>query len=349
MKADVALSQVLQRQFILKVDDAYGDKGVEDFKCCLSRIRSLYQRITLPRYATITAFVGNHSFLNGKGKEMRMDNVHSVEVINLTVRLVDDDSVIIYRDDEIEMGTLLERTFVYFWERGNENPDHFFINGTLEPFSDGVTPDEGSFFAVRTYGDLDEALINYRDNIAPMCVGRALIESMIPTRLFFYPGPEDLLQEALYEYLESRLRNCDVNREHNVDNSHPVDIIVRWRGTNHLALIEIKWIGKALNKEGAIGTTYSDARANEGAAQLIGYIDNNADSFPRDVSEGYLVVYDLRRKNNLDVSRTKMKRTDANHFEHIEINFNPQYDMTRMDFNKPYRFFVKVSNDVYED
>ena len=187
-------------------------------------------------------------------------------------------------------------------------------------FSNEETPSEGSFFAVRTYNDLDEALINYRDNVAISCKGKSLSESMTPTRLFFNPSPENKLQEALEEYLVYRLRNCTVKREHNVDDSHPVDIIVTWQGTNHIALIEIKWIGKSLNERGEMGVTYNEARANKGAAQLVGYIDNNKDSFPHHVTVGYLAVFDLRRKENNDPNALKISRVNADYFKEREIN-----------------------------
>ena len=349
MKTEEALIQMLQKQFILRIDDAYGSDGVDDFKRCLRRIRLLYQKITPSSYTTITAFVGNYPCLNGKGTEKRMDNVHSVSTLNLIVNLIDDEKVMLYQANDIDIIKMSSSTFIYHWIATEAHPDQFYIKGELQPFSGDVTPAEGSFFAVRTYSDLDEALVNYRDNVALMCRGRALAESMTHSRFFFYPAPEDLLQEALNDYLDNRLRNCDVNREHIVDASHPVDIIVRWRDTNHIALIEIKWVGKSLNKKDKIGVEYYDARANEGASQLVGYIDNNSDSFPRDITVGYLVVYDLRRHNNNDVNKTMMPRADANYYKDREIDYDPQYEVTRNDFKKPYRFFIKVSNDAYEE
>lgn len=347
MKAEEALIRILQAQFTLRIDEAYGSDGVDDFICCLQRLRLLYKSITPGRYSTISAFVGTYPSLNGKGREMRMENIHSVGFDKLIVCLKDDNSVVVYQEDEVDVVALSECTFVYYWERAARRPDQFYVKGTLYPFSDEEAPAEGSLFAVRTYADLDEALINYRDNFALMCRGRSLQESMTPTRLFFNPAPENLLQEALDEYLNSRLRNCVVTREHIVDTSHPVDIICRWSDTNHVALIEIKWVGKSL-KEGGKSIDYHDARAREGASQLVGYIDNNGDTFPRDITVGYLVVYDLRRRNNNDPTRTKMSRTDADYYKDIELNYDPKYELIRSDYKKPYRFFIKVSNDVYE-
>lgn len=349
MKPEESIIRLLQQQFVVKVDDTYGSAGVDDFRRCLGHLRLLYKNVSLDRYVSITAFEGLFPYLKNKGKEMRLENIHSEKGDRLTICFIEDDRVVLFPPDVIDVESLSANTIVYYWDSNSSHSDQFYIKGELICFSDEVTPEEGSLFAVRTYSDLDEALINYRDNVALMCNGRALTESMTTTRLFFNPAPEDLLQEALNEYLSCRLRNCDVKREHNVDESHPVDIIVSWRGTNHVALIEIKWLGKSLNEAQDRYTTYADARAREGASQLVSYIDANSDSFPKDVTMGYLVVYDLRRHKNTDVNRDKMTRADAEYYWDKEIAYNPKYEDLRNDFKKPYRFFIKVANEVYQD
>lgn len=348
MSAEDKLITLLQGQFIVRIDDAYHDGAVDDFKRFIRQIRELFQHIHLEQYQTVTAFVGNIPALIGKGKEMMIENIHAENTRNLVVNFVKEDVTVVFNDNNIDIDAISADTFVYQWSATDANADQFIVKGEKIPFSNEVTPDEGSFFCKKTYNDLDEAFIDYRDNFAPMCRNRMLAGSMTTERLFFKSAPEDSLQEALYEYLGDRLRQCDVNREHNVDTSHPVDIIIRWRGTNHIALIEIKWIGASL-KDGKISVRHGEARAKEGVRQLVGYIDNNQDSFPKDVTIGYLVVYDLRRKNNNDPARTKIPRADANHYKDIEISYHPQYWLDRKDFKKPYRFFVKVSNDAYQD
>ena len=348
MSQEDKLITLLQSQFIVRIDDAYHDGAVDDFLIFIRQIRKLFQNIHLLQYQTVTAFAGNIPEVIGKGKLMSIENIHAENTNNLVVNFVKEDIMAVINDDGIDFDGISANTFVYRWSATEENADQFIINGEKIPFSSEVTPDEGSFFCKKTYNDLDEAFIDYRDNFAPMCRGRALAESMTKERLFFNPAPEGLLQEALSEYLRCRLRQCDVKREHNVDTSHPVDIRIRWRDTNHQALVEVKWLGTSL-KDGKISTTYTDARAREGARQLVSYIDNNQDSFPKDVTVGYLVVYDLRRQHNNDVARTTISRVDANHYKDKEISYDPQYWLDRKDFKKPYRFFVKVSNDTYED
>ena len=348
MSTEDNLITVLQNQFIVRIDDAYTDGVVDDFKMLIRQLRKLFRHINLWEYQTVTAFVGNIPAVRGTGKMMSIENIHAVDTTNLVVNFVTEDVTEVVNDNNIDIVTISADTFVYQWSATEANADQFFVKGERIPFSREVTPDEGSFFCKKTYNDLDEALVDYRDNFAVMCRGKALMDSMTPERLFFRPAPEKLLQEALYDYLYSRLRQCDVNREHNVDVSHPVDLIIRWRGTNHIALVEIKWVGTSL-KDGRISTTYADARANDGAHQLVGYIDNNQDSFPRDITMGYLAVYDLRRRNNNDPARTKISRLDANYYKGIEISYDPNYELTRKDFKKPYRFFIKVNNDAYQD
>ena len=349
MKAEEALVRILQRQFILKIDDSYGDKAIDDFKLCVSKMKMLFKAIDISQYEAIQAVVGGHPELHAISKTMSMDNIHSVATKRLVINFVDEDTLNVLQDEQFDAEVLSEKTFVYRWVSGEVNADQFCIKGEWYAFSEEETPSEGSFFAVRTYNDLDEALINYRDTIAISCKQKTLSESMTPSRLFFYPSPEDKLQGALEEYLRLRLRNCTVKREHIVDDSHPVDIIVAWQGTNHIALIEIKWIGKSLNDKGEIGVPYSDARANSGAAQLVNYIDNNGDTFPHHVTIGYLAVFDLRRKENNDPKAIKLLRTNADYYREREIDYNPQYETIRTDFKKPDRFFIKVSNNAYQD
>ncbi len=350
MASEDTIIRLLQSQFILKIDDAYHAESVKDFTMCIRQIRKLYKSIDISRYATISAFVGRHSDYVGKGITMQMQNIHFLDRDNLVVHFMNEGTTQVLLSEEFDGNSLSKDTFVYCWKRDEDKADNFLIKGEMVPFSEEETPIEGSFFAVKTYNDLDEALTNYRDNVAPMCKGKALEDSMTATRLFFHAAPEDLLQQALFEYLDSRLRQCDIKREHNVDETKPVDIMVKWRGTSHMALIEIKWVGKSLKADGSgFSADYNDARARTGASQLVDYIDKNTDSFPRDVTTGYLVVYDLRRRRNTDQTCTTISRVDANYYKDKEIEYNHQYALSRKDFKRPYRFFVKVSNNAYQD
>lgn len=349
MKTEETLIRVLQKQFILKIDDSYSSEAIDVFKFFVTQLKKLYKSIDICQYESIMAFVGNYAEYQTSCKTMSMDNIHSVSTKRLILEFVDEDTINLVQTDHFDATVLSEKTFVYRWSSNDKHADQFYIKGILHAFSDEETPSEGSFFAVRTYNDLDEALINYRDNVALSCKGKYLSESMNEARLFFYPAPEKKLQKDLEYYLGIRLRHCTVKREHIVDDSHPVDIIVTWQGTSHIALIEIKWVGKSLNDEGEIGVEYADGRANDGASQLVNYIDNNGDTYSHHVTVGYLAVFDLRRKENKDPRAVKMSREKANYYKEREISYSPQYETLRTDFKKPYRFFIKVSNNAYQD
>lgn len=98
-----------------------------------------------------------------------------------------------------------------------------------------------------------------------------------------------------------------VKREQIVDATHPVDIKVTWPAINNVALIEVKWLGDSGQ------TQYRDARANEGAKQLIDYLASSVQEEPDKHFVGYLTVFDGRRGKT------------SNQYERQEINYRSEY------------------------
>lgn len=92
-----------------------------------------------------------------------------------------------------------------------------------------------------------------------------------------------------------------------VDATHPVDIKVTWPAINNVALIEVKWLGDSGQ------TQYRDARANEGAKQLIDYLASSVQEEPDKHFVGYLTVFDGRRGKT------------SNQYERQEINYRSEY------------------------
>lgn len=93
-----------------------------------------------------------------------------------------------------------------------------------------------------------------------------------------------------------------------IDNAtHPVDIKVTWPAINNVALIEVKWLGDSGQ------TQYRDARANEGAKQLIDYLASSVQEEPDKHFVGYLTVFDGRRGKT------------SNQYERQEINYRSEY------------------------
>ena len=56
--------------------------------------------------------------------------------------------------------------------------------------------------------------------------------------------PEDCMQVSLSEFLKSKIRGVNVNREFTLGARKPVDVRVYWREANRAALIELKWLIK---------------------------------------------------------------------------------------------------------
>ena len=61
MKTEETLIRVLQKQFILKIDDTYGSEAIDDFKFCVSQLKKLYKAIDISQYESIMAYVGNYA------------------------------------------------------------------------------------------------------------------------------------------------------------------------------------------------------------------------------------------------------------------------------------------------
>ena len=138
---------------------------------------------------------------------------------------------------------------------------------------------------------MDEALDEYYNKMAKSSVCNVLKNVWKDeTNMEFCIKPEQYMQKSLWQFLHVSLRSHSVLREQTVDASHPVDIKIMWPILKVIALIEIKWLGDSGKVQ------YRDKRANDGALQLIQYIDASYRGEPDKHFKGYLVVYDGRRK-----------------------------------------------------
>lgn len=206
-------------------------------------------------------------------------------------------------------------------------------------------PDSDSCFAIQTYKNLDLALEDYNTKVARHSECGYLKDIWTDAnKIFFKPKPEHILRDSLTHFLKIRLRNTEVRPEQIVDTSHPVDIKITWNLANHLALIEIKWLGKSLdttNKK--ITQNYTQKRALEGAEQLANYLDENLKQAPVKSTQGYLVIFDGRR-GNCNENTTTLSSADGMKYSNAVIVYNPDYNTTREDFAKPVQFFMQPSN-----
>ena len=333
----------------MKVQRTYGVDITDDFKMLIDRVQSLYRNIDLSRYSSVVAVLGHTEM--GSGTKIKEDNVCTHSRKTLVVNFLDEDGYVELLLGKVNVASLSNSVLVYQWTQKDQLSDKFVMKGEIVPYSLEPCTNGLSYFARKTYKSLEDALIYYRDNMAFDAKGKALNDALRHNRLFFKNAPEALLQEALCEYLMSTLRDqATVKREETVDESHPVDLRITFRSTNHMALIEIKWLGRSINEsETGFTSNHNVKRASEGAKQLADYIDSNTESFPANATAGYLVVYDLRRKNNANPSKDKLVRKDADFYRFKELAIKPDYRKIRSDYKGTYRFFIKVSNNAYQD
>ena len=200
-----------------------------------------------------------------------------------------------------------------------------------------------SIFALQ-YHYLNEALSAYKNkrikNVSCEHFKRCWYDEK---RIYFKNKPEKTIQKSLKEFIISRVRGVKVNREFNLNASKPVDVRVYWREANRTALIELKWLGQSLKKDGSIGTLYSNCRANQGMKQIKEYIDLNSADNPVTIAKGYLIVIDARRKNVKSTKVSTISRENGFFYagKELIIDENIQYWKSIPNIAKPIRMFVE--------
>jgi hypothetical protein len=147
----------------------------------------------------------------------------------------------------------------------------------------------------------------------------------------------------VHQFLVGTLRGhkrIEVRREQPVGGLKPPDLKITWTLTNRIAFVEVKWMGASVHaSEPRVSWRPSEAEANNGAAQLVGYlIDNQAEAGGYQTM-GFLVVFDGRR-DGVDFDTVDISRESAFYYLAREIAFSPDYAASRHDFARPLRFYM---------
>jgi hypothetical protein len=199
-----------------------------------------------------------------------------------------------------------------------------------------------SALAPPSFFTLEEALRYYDSQQARRSTCKILMTVWHDeTRLLLKRKPEATMRQSLAQYLRVALRDhAEVFEEQNVSETEPVDIKITYAQSEHRALIEIKWLGKSVNRTGdGIGTGYSaDGRTNEGAQQLGDYLDDHAQRSPATRTIGHLVVYDARRAG---VTTYPPAPTAEQAWQYEPLHFAVPPQTQREDFADPSRFFLE--------
>lgn len=332
--------------FVTTIINDYGADKRQSLIFLTDGISEIYKHLRYTSFEKVTILVnvGNAvNFTPTQGIQSRTirtyESLSQVNGKKIVIEIKSNRDLECWVDIDVDINTIRNDAIVYQYSH-NDNKETFFgksSDNSLDPIPDG-----DSWFAVHTYKDLEVALEDYGTKVARHSDCLYLESAWSdPNRIFFKPKPEHTLRDSLTHFLKIRLRNTEGRPEQVVDKSHPVDIKVTWAVANHLALIEIKWLGKSLAKTGKKITSSPNNRdAIDGAQQLADYLDANKVQAPTKTTKGYLVVYDGRRAK-CKVGTKTVSKDNGFKYENMDVPYRPEFHKTRDDFAKPIRFFLE--------
>jgi hypothetical protein len=354
-----AMHRLAANFYMREVHDKYGESGVETLLEVFNQLHRIYEHVdpegilgsltvfralnedTLGALVIATAsdaapqrFSTAEHLTRGFSKEARMRD--------MVIQVCLSGDLLLSPVTDLDMDALAEHGVVYIY---HSRADYVRVSG-FDRRIPKLDSTHASMFAIPTFRSLREALEGYkwemiRTSQCPIFSG-AWETGRSNDRLFFRSGrAEDIMRDSLTYYLKISLRSiAEVRPEQNMDESHPVDIKVSWTLSKKIALIEVKWLGKARNEEGRVTRVHTASRAGEGAQQLAEYLDQNASQAPTLETKGYLVVIDARRYGLNEKSET-INREQGMYYANEEIDYDPKYHELREDFEEPIRMFAE--------
>ena len=366
MKLDSgAVAKTAGMMFVAQASAAYGPAGEDRLVELLNSIHSFFQRIPPERLSEELCFVEPINAPHSTPLISRLGEIIELgDFENLATTLGSSTplkSLVVERRPNgrlyavlgmsvIDIGELASDAIIY---RYQDSTDSFIIDRS-ETVMPKLVPGTASNFATPTLSSLEEALRDYAQLIVTCrcdVLANAWDEGRDGPRLVFRNKPELMMRRSLTLFLQARIRDVSARPEHNTDETKPVDIKVDWFGSKMRALIEVKWLGKAIAKQddtgsGATFTEYGPARAQAGAQQLADYLDREQQS-EADVSlMGYLVVFDGRRKG-VTKDLSPISRKDALHYADDDIDYDPDFAKLRDDFAQPTRYFLQPRESLF--
>lgn len=241
--------------------------------------------------------------------------------------------------EKVDIEELSSRAVVYSLD---ERGEVFLVGGKRLPVPNPL-PGIRSVFILPTFDSLELALDDYRERMVKTCRCYVLQEAWNDEKRFLWANkPEWRMRRSLEQFLATTLEGYDeVLPEQNVNESKPVDIKVTWAQSSHVALIEIKWLGKSIKKDQkGISSPYGQARAQAGADQLAAYLTEFRVRNPSRVVAGYLVVIDGRRRG-VSLDTKSLSAADGFYYQYAELSFDPNHAADRTDFRPPVRMFCE--------
>jgi len=324
----------------------FGNAGVDAVFQIMETAKTLYQHVEPERiagrvviYKVIPQVSGVFAPDSAEGPAADFASLANLAISDLTCEIAADGQVYLRQLNEKTLEELAKCAVVYYYRATHEE----FLAGSERKTVLRLDASARSQFSVPTFSNLREALQHYaRENVRESTCYVFVEVWSDNNRLFLRAKPEEKMRDSLVQFLRNRLgADHDVWPEQVVDESHPVDIRVKPRFTNNrLMLIEIKWLGYSVAKDGHITARHQNPRAQEGADQLAQYLEDQRRLAPSSVIQGYYVIIDGRRKDLREGANT-ISRADGMFFEDKELTFNPAHHDERPDFDPPYRMFAR--------
>ena len=171
-------------------------------------------------------------------------------------------------------------------------------------------------------------------------------------RIFLKGGGKDIPEKYIQQSLKNMLDDLRVfkgeigqfepEREHTLNATKPVDIIIKWEKSNRIALIEIKWLGKSKDETGQITSNHNNSRANEGYSQLKDYFELAKRDYPNKIIKCYLGVIDSRRWQTNEHIKTISYNNGMQYCDkELEIDRIKRYWKIYPNIEKPIRMFAE--------
>ena len=343
--ADI-IARVVKETHVPMAQEVFGAAGLDGVFSVMETVQALYREVDPERISgQITVFRVISSATSGVALPSAGPAANFAALANQTINdmcfeVTSDGQVFTRPPGEISLEELAKTAVVYHYNGGHEK----FLAGSLERNVPRLDCSSRSQFSVPTFSDLRQALQFYAsENVRESTCYIFRKAWYCDNRLFFTAGPESIMRDSLTQFLRNRLgADHDVWPEQNVNEKNPVDIRVQPRfQNNRLMLIEIKWLGdSAAPSDGHITAQHRDAQAQKGADQLAGYLDEQRQSAPTRVIQGYYVIIDARRRS-LSEHATTITNADGLYYETQEISFKDDSHFSRPDFDPPYRMFAR--------
>jgi hypothetical protein len=342
------IPEVCKEAHVPMIQEVFGSEGLDAVFKVMETVQNLFKQVEPERisghvivFKSVRPTV-NVSVLRPHRPPADFSAYANQNIVDLCFEIGEDGRPYEYAIGSTTRQELAKKAVVYHYQGWQEE----FLAGLMCKSVPRLDPSARSQFSVPTFSDLREALQHYaRENVreSTCYIFRKVWHDA--NQLFFIAGPESLMRDSLKQFLSNRLGgDYDVWPEQNVNEKNPVDIRVQPKlQNNRLMLIEIKWLGNSVAEDGHVTACHRDARAQEGANQLSGYLDEQRRSAPSHVIKGYYVIIDARRSKLPAVAAkgATITRADGLHYETNDLVFNPAPHLSRSDFDEPYRMFAR--------